>query len=574
MKKTTILLMSAILLATSSCDEDDFLTKVNPNTITQDTFWKTPADYKSALTTVYGALQFQTVSGGYHVQNEEIMTDLAGTDSYYPNFTFRALTFNDASQYVNDKWNQEYIGIFRANQVIERVQETDVTFPANEKQRIEAQAKAIRAFLYFDIINAFGQAVVHTVVPKSKEDFKKPLSSKEDVISQVIIPDLQFAIDNLPVSWPAADRGRTTKGMAQSMLGKVYLYQQDWTKAAQLFKTVIDSGIYSLVADPMDNFTDRNEFNSESIFEVTFNGSYGAGINAAQVDDTPFSSGAESSDAPAVFAPLPKGGFNTIVNTYFMHELFVNDAPDPANAINKGRVESARMYASIFPRMGSGDYYQLENTQSVFFNPFISAYVKKYTNWYQFKNEDPVNNKTGINFRHIRLADVYLMYAEAILNANGAAAVEEAMRYIDLVRARAGVVTLKKFTEQNAGRFPQLHISKQVKGSQPLVTANAQNLLTHIMRVERPQELCFEGLRWNDLKRWGITKQVYDEMRADEVWRQTNASLLTPTTAPLYISGGNVRPDFKLASETFKPAAHNYFPIPSNEVQLNENLGK
>lgn len=571
MKKTLITLFALTLLHTG-CKEEDFLTKVNPNTITQDTFWKSSSDYQSALTTVYGALQFPTVSGGFRLQCEEVMTDLGGTDSWYPGFTFRILTFNDATQYVNDKWNQLYIGIFRANQVIERVQKTDLPFAKGEKEQIEAQARALRAFFYFDLVQTYGKGVLHTAVPKSAAEMKKPLATKEEITAQVILPDLEYAITHLPQKWTGDDLGRTSKGMAQALLGKVYLYDKQWNKAAELFKNVIDSKVYSLVNDPMDNFTDRNEMNAESIFEVAFNGTYGTGANAAVVDDTPFTIGAESSDFASVLAPLPRGGFNTLVPSYFIHELFVADQMDPANPVNTGRKESLRMYASIFPRRSESPYYQLDNTQTAFFNAFISSYVKKFTNWYQFKNEDPINNKTGINFRHIRLADVYLMYAEAILNARGEAAVDEAIQYIDLVRARAGVITLRKYMADNGGQFPQLHVSKQVHGNQPKVAANAANVLTHIQRVERPLELAFEGHRWKDLKRWGITKQVYDQLRADEVWRINNKALFTANFPPLYIPGSNIRPDFQLASQNYNPANHDYFPIPSIEVQANDNL--
>lgn len=572
MKKILIPIFSILLLATS-CNEDEFLTKVNPNTITQDTFWKTPTDFDKALTTVYGALQFAAISGGSRLQNEEVMTDLAGTDSWYPGFTFRVLTFNDASQYVNDKWNQLYIGVFRANQVIEKINANPIEgFIGNEKEQVEAQARALRAFFYFDLVNAYGNVVMHKEVPKNKEDFKKPLQDRKTIIEQIVIPDLEFALNNLPDNWGGNDLGRTTKGMAMALLGKVYLFDKNWPKAAEMFRGVINSGLYTLVPDPMDNFTDQNEFNKESIFEVVYSGKFGPGIPAPAIDDTPFSNGAESSDFAAVLAPLPKGGFNTLVPSYYLHELMANDEVDSDNPINKGRVESARMYGSIFPRRSTSEYYQLENTQSVFFNPFISAFIKKYTNWYQFKNEDAINNKTGINFRHIRLADVYLMYAEAILNANGNAAIQEAQGYIDQVRRRAGVKTLATLLQENNNKMPQMHISKQVVGVTPLVNLTAENLLTHIRLVERPLELCFEGHRWNDLKRWGITKSVYDAMKADEDWRIANAAKFTADFAPLYINGGSIRPDFKIASQTYSSERHDFFPIPSNEVQANENL--
>ena len=125
--------------------------------------------------------------------------------------------------------------------------------------------------------------------------------------------------------------------------------------------------------------------------------------------------------------------------------------------------------------------------------------------------------------------------------------------------------------DMNGGMFPQLHVSKQVHGDQPMVTANAQTVLTHIQRVERAIELCFEGHRYKDLVRWGIVKEVFDDLRADEIWREENLDISGQGVAPLFISG-RVRPDFSQSSQNYKPEEHNYFPIPSGEVLNNPNF--
>jgi starch-binding outer membrane protein, SusD/RagB family len=573
--KKIIISLTALCVFGTSCQEDKFLNQVNPNTITSDTFWKSTVDYQSALTTVYGALQLPAIAGGDVLQNEEVMSDLGGTDSWYPGYPFRTLTFNDATPYVNDKWSQLYVGIFRANQVIEKIQNTDVVFTKAEKESIEAQARVLRAFFYFELVNSYGQAIIHTTLPKSTAELKKALSSKDEVTNTVIIPDLEFAKTKLPLTWDKANLGRVSQGTATTLLGKVYLYNKNWSKAAQYLKEVIDSKVYRLVTNPMDNFTDQNEFNSESIFEVVYNGKLSPGVNASVIDDTPFRTGAESNIITNTLTPLPLGGFNTLTPSYFLHELFITDEMDTSNPVNAGKTESPRMNASIFPRNSKSDYYQLANTSSAFFNPFISSYIKKFTNWYQFKNEDATNNKTSINFRLIRLADVYLMYAEAILNASGDGAVTEAISYIDMVRARAGVITLSKYMQNNGNQIPQLHKSKQVNGpALTYVPANKTNILTHIMRVERPEELCYEGHRKKDLVRWGIMKQVFTELRAEEVWRNTNKAKITPSVAPLYISGDNIRQDFLLAAQNYVAEKHDYFPIPTTEVQGNDQLFK
>jgi len=166
------------------------------------------------------------------------------------------------------------------------------------------------------------------------------------------------------------------------------------------------------------------------------------------------------------------------------------------------------------------------------------------------------------------------MYAEAILQAEGDGAFAEALEYVDRIRARAGVVQLQAYIATNSGMMPQLHISRQVHGPTPYTTANANALLTHIRRVERPLELCFEGHRWKDLVRWGIVKDVFEALRADEIWRENNKEILdiaNDGVSPLFIAE-RIRPDFNIAVNNYTPAQFDYFPIPAQEVQANDKL--
>ncbi|WP_067146477.1 RagB/SusD family nutrient uptake outer membrane protein [Pseudotamlana agarivorans] len=571
-KYISITLASFFLLV--GCDEESFLDQQNPNTITTDTFWKTSNQFQTGLNTVYAALQFQSVSGGGLIY-EMAMGDIGGTESWYRPFAFRNLTYNDGFYYVTDKWNELYIGVFRANQVIQNLQTTEATFGTGERESIEAQARFLRAFYYFQLAHTYGGAVIRDNVPETREDFDVPFSTKEEVTNTMIIPDLEFAVSNLPVNWNSDDIGRITQGAAKSLLGKVYLYQEDFTEAASLFKQVIDSGVYDLTADIMDNFTAENEYNEESIFEVAYNSEINPGAHGEAVDDINSNSinqtGSEATTLATAFGQLNFGAFNTLLPSYYLHELYTSDEIDPTNNVNDGNQQSKRLSASIVPIDGETEYYQLPIGERGGWAFGQSAYIKKHTNWYHWTQED-ANNRSGINFRHIRLADVYLMYAEAVIESAGNAA--EAIKYIDMIRARAGVKTLSQYMNDNGGMFPQLHISKQVHGTQPLVSATPENVLTHIRKVERPLELAFEGHRWKDLVRWGIVQEVFDDLRADEVWRQNNQDILNIAgdgVPPLYIKE-RVRPDFNLSSVNYQSATHDYLPIPVTEQQTNGAL--
>ncbi len=571
MKKNFIHIILLTTVLVFGCKEDEFLELTNPNAITTATFWESERQFNSGLTTVYGALQFQAISGGL-LQHEMVLGDIGGTESWYRPTAFRNLTYNDGTYYVTDKWDQCYVGIFRANQVIQYIQEADPNiFSGNSRLEIEAQARFIRAFLYFLVNHTYGGAVMHTKVAESNDDFHKPFSPMEEVTNTLIIPDLEFARENLPQIWTGDNIGRVTWGAATAMLGKVYLYDENWAKAAELFKEVIDSDIYNLTPDIMDNFTHYNEFNSESIFEVAYNAELNPGASGDAVDDSPWESGAEASNMATAMGHLNFGAFNTVLVSYYLHELFVNDEVDPDNPMNDGNEQSKRMSASVCPRNGETLYYNLPIGERGGWAFGQSAYVKKHANWYHLDAED-TNHRSGINFRHIRLADVYLMYAEAVLNANGD--VNTAIEYIDKVRSRAGVITLQQYMDDNAGLFPQLHISIQVHGSQPLVSPTVENVMAHIRRVERPLELCYEGHRWKDLVRWGIVSEVFNELRQDEIWRDENTAAMQIDgggVAPLFIVE-RIRPDFFLSSQNYNSAQHDYFPIPVQERQNNNMI--
>lgn len=574
------LLGAVCILSLTRCG-DDLLEVENPNAITVERFFNNPTQFNAALNTVYAALQFQSISGS-GLQFEMIQTDEAGTEFFYPRQIVHAnLNFGDNSEQVINKWSQSYIGINRANQVLLGLEENPDAFDPTEieeRNQVEAQARFLRAFYYFQIAHTYNGAVLRTD-PRLGSDASAPFISIEEITNQIIMPDLIFAKNNLPQTWPDEDLGRVTWGAATAMLGKVYLFQEDWSQAASEFREVIDSGIYALASDFGDNFSVMGEYNSESILETPYSAELNPGAPGGQVDDTQFLTGAEASALARDIGQLRFGGFNTVLPTYYMHELFVRDEVDPNNPVNDGNLQSRRMRASIAPINDEGPFYQVAPDPANGWAFGQSAYTKKHTNWETLPSED-VNSRSGINFRHIRLADVFLMYAEAVLEANGD--INTAIDFIDQVRARSGVITLRQYINDQ-GEFPEFHKSILVDGrTQTTVAPSVESIMTHIRRVERPLELYIEGHRWKDLVRWGIAGQVFNELAEDERWRldaeaqeiaDPNNNILNlfgGGNPPIFING-RVRPDFTQSSANYGPQV-DYFPLPAREVQTNDQL--
>ncbi|MFY0600679.1 MAG: RagB/SusD family nutrient uptake outer membrane protein [Cyclobacteriaceae bacterium] len=568
-------LIVCTLFVVASCDESDFLDQQNPNTITPDTFWKSTTDFQSALTTVYAATQFESISGA-GLAYEYIMADLSGTNWWHAgHFQWNNLAFTNAQPQVREKWADLYVGIFRANQVLEALAETTIEdLTEEDKLLMEGQAKFLRAFFYFQVAHTFGGAVIHTEVPKSPEEFTKPFSSIQEVTDQVLIPDLEFAATSLPQTWTGNDVGRATWGAAKTMLGKTHLFIGSFAEARDEFKEVIDAGVYSLVPDILDNFTSLNEHNSESIFEVVYSESLVPGVGGGLHDNNPQAIGAEATTIISSMATQDKGGFHVVQPTYWMHELFIFDEPDSLDVknIDGGVVyaQSRRMHASIVDQNSDGLYYEDDANAADAYNGGQSAYTKKWSNWYDRAGElTPF--KSGINHRHIRYADVLLMYAEAVLEADND--FETAIDYIDMVRERAGVFTLQEYLDANSNTFPEFHkpLFASIGTTRSYVAPSKESVLTHLRMVERPLELYAEGHRFKDLARWGIGVEVFQARLNEEISRG-DTDIIDEHEALLDINGP--RNDFvvKAARYIANPEVLKYLPIPSQEVQANPSL--
>lgn len=588
----------------SSC-EDSLLEQTNPNAITTDTFWNTESDFEKAQNALYSSLQFANVCGGSTVPSLS-RGDLGSGETWMVTYPWNNLVWNDATTYVERRWSELYIGIFRANQILYYIQSADF-YSEDEKNLIIAQARFLRGLNYFWLVNDYGTAVIHETLPLVEDDMHKALSQPKEVYDIIIKPDFKFAINHLPESWGASDKGKFTWGAATAMLGKAHLYNKEWNEAAGYFKQIIDKaeqeGLYAFMDNFMDNFTDEFEFNSESILEVSYSDNYKEGVSGSRTDDVGDVTGSEAQHYANFFASIHVGGYNSLMPTYWLQELFVAaDSMDITNPINTGRFVSSRSYATIVAlaeRDGENNwgldgerYYnapllKTEDAEGIKgqdskanFNFGQGSKIRKYLNWHKKDNEDPQTSaRSGINIRLIRLSDVYLMYAEAVLENTGN--YTEALKYVDDVRKRAGVITLEQYMRDNGDLFPKLDKVKFANNLTEFdyVPMNADNLLHHIRMVERPLELAFEGHRWYDIVRWGITKEVFDARLADENGIKARLGVTNgidiPSEnwriAPLYLTE-RVRPSFGQAAEKYTPSVHDYLPVPSVEKQTNQAL--
>jgi hypothetical protein len=425
-----------------------------------------------------------------------------------------------------------------------------IDLSVSTKKQIEAEARFLRGFFYYSLYRGYngGSVIIHTTVPESSEDFYKSPSPAEDVYN-LILSDLEFAYNNLPQQYQNnQDLGRATWGAATAMLGKLHINEHDYGAAKDKFKEILDSNLYSLTPNIGDNFDEDHEMNSESIFEVAFSTELKQGTSNGAADGP---LGSEASSRARILATVQGGGYRTIMPSYNMTMLFKNDVMDINNPINATRTGTSNYSIRTSMSIAIADddnstLYQRPSNEGGGYNNFEASYLKKNQNWSLIRESD--QSISGINERAIRLADIKLLYAECLLQSENS--VGEAIEQVNDIRQRAGVVLLN------------------------LVDYDTESLMEHIMWVERPLELMFEGhdTRWEDLTRWNKVQEQYDRLASKRyVLIQKNLYEFDPVIHTNFTEETALK-EFEDAAKSYKPGTHNYFPIPSTEQNSNPDL--
>lgn len=448
MKTKSIRISLAIgLLLFSGCSED-FLNIAPPASLTEDIFFKTPADAEATITAAYRSLLSIGQNNNYAKVTEAPTDDVIIFNTQGLSLDSWSFGTNDAI--IDEVWQSLYEGIFRANIALQKV--PDIEMEAAQKDRILGEAHFLRALFYFHLTVLYGE--VPLVTEADPTDASKAALPKSPLseIQALMIDDLTQATGLLPLQsgYSEDDLGRASKGAAEALLGKVYLYSGNYPMAETHLNNVIISNEYELLADFSELLVVDN--NVESIFEVQLADLSGQGSSRIQND-----------------YPQGQGGFANLLPTQDIVDEF-EDYAGPT-AING---KDPRLFYSIFRE---GDPYdEVAPAFSQAWTP--TGYAKK-------KGQYPVirfnNGNLGRNFPLIRLADVLLMYAEA---ANENDNPGEAIAAINKVRDRVGMPNLP------TAEYP---------------VSNKQEIFEAIVH-ERRVELAFEYHRLNDLRRWGLAE--------------------------------------------------------------------
>lgn len=442
MKKSIFILSLAGSLLFTSCES--FLNEPLKGEQSSETIFNNVDDANLALTGVYNNLSFTTSSNMIWVfgdiasddavkgGNPGDQADIASIDNF---------EVKSNNGILLTYWTFTYEGISRANNVINGVYNSGIDDAT--KQQMIAEAKFIRAYHYFNLVNIWGKIPLR-LEPTSISNVNLGLSEVADVYAQ-IEKDLKEAAIVLPADYGSADKGRVTKGAAFGLLAKAQLYQQKWDETISTIVNDIEPLGYALESNYATLFRLGAENSKEVLFAVRHLSNKNPGLG---------------NSLNQWFAPLSENGyyFNAPTASYVasFDETTIDGETDPRLDISIGR-----------------DGHDWVNGEA--FDPTwsITGYLVKKHN--QPLVEVPTGTKGdgGLPYIYMRYADILLMKAEAYTEKGN---LSDGVAALDKVRARAGLDRVK---------------------------AVNQLQMRSAIYTERRRELGFEFHRFFDLMRWG-----------------------------------------------------------------------
>ena len=468
-KKIIVLAFLAIGLSFSGCKKD-FLELSNPNVQTTSTFWQTEDQAILGVNGIYHALGYDGTFLRFAPACLDSRDDITRSPSPWDafsavaQFNLRVTNYMPEAMYV-----AHYDIIKRANAAIANLPKVAYTTQGMQ-DRLMGEAKFLRGMTYMYIVLFFNHVPLIIDAPQSSADFFAP-QVEPSLVWEQIYKDLNEAATLLPATYEDANKGRATKGAALGYLGKAYLFNKDYTKAAQIFKQIIDSHVYALMPNYEDNFTETRENNIESIFEIQFQRMNQPNLN--WVGEPP----ADNDHTTArgiTYAPQPFGWGDMAINKWIFDEYKIEKT-------TSGEYDP-RLFATVtFDYPGCTLYGKTFREAW----PYTGADTAKWANMFFCRKYENVNSgrpdefdwRSGINERLMRYSDILLMYAECQLELGSNA---DAAKYIQIVRNRANLPD----REAEFAAMPKAQLFDQ---------------LTH----ERALEFCLEGHRFDDIVRWG-----------------------------------------------------------------------
>lgn len=553
MKK--ILLYTAALagiLSFSSCAED-FLKQKNSYQLSPDNYYESDDAVASATYPLYNYVWYDFNDKFYYGMGDGRANNITAQYSNYI-YPYTNFTENSLSQGLSEAWGSLYSVVSQSNNTINNLL-TKCTPSVSETAKIQgiAEARFMRGLAYWYIGTLWGCGIIYTNTSDLVNNYVVPAQPREDVI-EFAIRDMEYAAKNLPAS--QGQVGRVNKYTAYGMLSRLYLsmaglttsgaydgtniatdfnrgtrneYYLDLAKKAAL--KVIKESNYKLL-DNYDDLWSYNNINNndEAMFQLQFIKGDGAG-------------GAAQSMTRFLAWSTMVGDTNAWGGaTYCSYDLWnefsnYDDETLDAKAMvdTKRRHNSIAFYGESYPELSAdpSDPYVYGVTESP---GSQGANIKKYVIGTKKVNGFSVPNNSGINTYMMRLAEVYLNYAEAVLGNNESTTDADALKYFNAIRKRAGMPEKSKIGYED-------------------------------LRHENRMEFAFEGLYWYFLVRQGYYQQQKIVNYCND--QNRNASYFESSTNTYKLSKDYSAPGPGVATATAKSLT---LPMADTDQTKNPNL--
>ncbi len=528
-KKYSIGIIGMVLAFFTSCNELDL---APTNKFTDLNYWTSTEKASAVLNMAYS----QMFSSSYFFANEKLSDNLyegrGNTDE-------KIITSGQADAALGrfaNEWKNCYEGIKTCHTFLENVDNVTNMDPTLNI-RMKAEARFIRAFLYFRLATQYGDVPLFDGNLSLEEANSIARSPKADVLA-FVRAELNEIVTMLPAKgeYNASDNGRITQGAVMTLLARTYLYENNWSNVASICEDIIngDYGQYELFPSYSGLFLPENEYNNEVILDL--------GYTLIQ------RTWSEFYDA----IPLSVGGrINAFAPTQELVDSYIMKNGKPINDATSGYDEN-NPYANRDPRFGATIVYHGYkwtkgdgSVSTIYIKPGSSGaagasnldeyagpgqnstgtgyYLRKY-----FDPTAPAGIAAGLNLILMRYADVLLMYAEA---KNELGQMDQTVwnKTVGALRARAG------FTDADALNYPA-------------------GDLREIIRNERRSELAIEGLRLFDIRRWETIETVMNGYPHGAKFAAGNTQYI------------------QLDQRKFDSGRDYLFAIPQSQRDINKNL--
>ncbi len=435
-----------LLVLFQGCDED-YLEKYPTTSIAAGTFWKSESDVEMGLAGCYSKLK-----GDYLTWTRSTL-DAAVDNGYckgYYNANYNTQTGTlDANNcgIQSSLYSAAYSGIAACNVFLMNFKKAGLLEATANVY--EAEARFLRAFFYFELVQRWGGVVIYKEVPSNIDDLKIAKSSEDDVYN-FIVEDLSFAVSNLPDK--AYGDGHAVKATAQALQARIALFRSKWDDVIALTNAIISSQRYSLATDLRSCFIDQE--GQRSCPEIVFSIKYLSTADGRQLET-------DYGSEVCLFRESGLVPTKDIIDEYETGDLRLKkwyfESPD----MNTFTREDGFVYTGCETMY---TYYGLIKFAAVWDDQLYQSAMRSIV--------------TGHDFVLFRLTEIYLMYAEAMVEKGGGATSDvNALKYVNEIRSRANVSSFTTLTRED-------------------------------IRKERRREMAFEGLRYFDIQRWKTGSEI------------------------------------------------------------------